>query len=105
MSRGARSGVGTFPLVAFPTMLARAAAASLLALLLAAPASTQPARPRAGTKGSTIARDAKVFVETMGTLLQPVSRVAAESAWPSVTDVSPEHTGERAGAEKAAAAV
>jgi peptidyl-dipeptidase A len=52
-----------------------------------------------------IERDARAYLETMNALLQPVSTVASESAWSAATDVTPEHTGERAGAEKTAAAL
>jgi peptidyl-dipeptidase A len=81
-------------------MFVRPPATALLLVLAATPV-TPPAR----TARTAAARDAKVFVETMSSLLQPVSRVASEAAWVSATDVSPEHTGERAGAEKATAAV
>src|SRR4051812_34765253 len=64
------------------------------------------ARPR-GTEGkrSAAEREARAFLETISALVQPVSTVAAEAGWTAATDVTPEHTGARAGAEKAAAAV
>jgi peptidyl-dipeptidase A len=76
---------------------------ALLALGTAA-AQTPPAR-RPARKVTATEREARAFVDTMNALLQPVSTVASEAAWRAATDVTPEHTGGRAGAEKAAAAL
>jgi peptidyl-dipeptidase A len=78
----------------------------VLALVAAgtAAAQPQPAR-RPARKTSPTEREARAFVDTMNALLQPVSAVASEAAWSAATDVTTEHTGARAGAEKAAAAV
>jgi peptidyl-dipeptidase A len=79
-----------------------------LALLLAGGAATALAaggRPPAVKRPNATERDARAFLEMMTALVQPVSSVAAEAGWVAVTDVTPEHTGARAGAEKAAAAV
>lgn len=51
----------------------------------------------------TTERDARAFIETVTGLLAPVHQVATHAAWVAATDVTPEHTGQRAGAEKAAA--
>ena len=74
-------------------------------LLVAAGASAQsPARaPAAGT--SSAEREARAFLQGFTALSRPVSTVAAEAAWKAATDVTPAHVGERAGAEKAAAAI
>ncbi len=50
-------------------------------------------------------KEARVFLETVTGLLQPALREASEAAWISATDVSDEHAGQRAGAEKVAAAI
>ena len=71
------------------------------ALLLSA----QPAETAPRARVTAAQRDARAFVETMNTLLAPVSTAASEAAWSAATDVTPEHTGQRAGAEKTAAAL
>jgi peptidyl-dipeptidase A len=68
-------------------------------------AAPKTAAARSARKPTAAERDARAFLETMTALLQPVSKVSAEAAWASSTDVTPVHTGERAGAEKAAAAL
>jgi peptidyl-dipeptidase A len=50
-------------------------------------------------------REARAFLEMVSALYQPVYRVAAEAGWRASTDVSPARAGERAGAEKSAAAL
>jgi peptidyl-dipeptidase A len=70
-----------------------------LALLAATPADGRPKRP------SATEREARAFLEVMTALVQPVSTVAAEAGWTAATDVTPEHTGARAGSQKASAAV
>jgi peptidyl-dipeptidase A len=64
--------------------------------LAAGPVRRRPSAPE---------QEARAFLETVVPLLQPVSTVASEAAWVASTDVTPEHTGARAGAEKAAAAI
>jgi len=76
------------------------AVAVLTAGLLAA------VRPRPGAargKASTAQKDAEAFLAAVTPLLTPVSTVAAEADWLAATDVTPEHTGQRAGADKALA--
>src|SRR5205809_7153923 len=70
----------------------------------------RPARPAAPARApsrrpSALEKDARAFVESTSALFQPVGRAASEAAWVAATDVTPEHTGARAGAEKAAAAL
>jgi peptidyl-dipeptidase A len=80
----------------------RSARLVLCAALVAAAAATVRAAPR---KRTAAEREARAFLETISALVQPVSTVAAEAGWIASTDVTPEHTGARAGAEKAAAAL
>jgi peptidyl-dipeptidase A len=70
----------------------------VLALLLAA-ADPAPAPARA------VEREARAFLQLFSAVYQPVARVAAEAAWLAATDASPEHGGQRTGAEKAATAL
>jgi peptidyl-dipeptidase A len=78
----------------------------LLALATSGAQSTaQPGAPKRSRRVTAAERDARVFLETMNALLQPATTAASEAAWAAATDVTPEHTGERAGAEKVAAAV
>jgi len=81
--------------------------ARLLIVVLIALGTTAAQGPprRPARKVSALEREARAYLETMNALLQPVSTVASESAWAAATDVTPEHTGERAGAEKTAAAL
>src|SRR4029079_1682195 len=66
----------------------------------AAPTSTSAA-PR--KKATATEKEAEAFLETITALLTPVSTVAAEADWVAATDVTPEHTGLRTGADKAMA--
>ncbi|HXU81245.1 MAG TPA: M2 family metallopeptidase, partial [Polyangia bacterium] len=77
----------------------------LVALLALATTAASPAPRRTSKKVSAVERDARAYLETMNALLQPVVTVASEAAWAAATDVTPEHTGARAGAEKTAAAL
>src|SRR5436190_18926101 len=63
------------------------------------------AQPPARAKKSAPQKDAEAFLATMTGLLAPVSTAAAGADWRAATDVTPEHTGERAGADKALAAL
>src|SRR5947209_6913583 len=53
------------------------------------------------TKKATAAeREAEAFLNTVTPLLTPVGAAASEADWVAATDVTPEHTGQRAGADK-----
>jgi len=56
----------------------------------------------AATK-SDVAAEARQFLDTYNLLYQGLYTVALEAAWKSSTDVTPEHTGQRIGAEQAQA--
>jgi peptidyl-dipeptidase A len=88
--------------VASATMRARPL---LVLLLLALGTSTAHSAPAKRRKTTATEREARAFVEQMTALLQPVSTVSSEAEWVASTDVTPDHTGERAGAEKTAAAL
>jgi peptidyl-dipeptidase A len=71
-----------------------------VATAVAAPSSTTAAPKK---KVTATEKEAEAFLETITALLTPVSTVAAESDWAAATDVTPEHTGLRTGADKALA--
>ena len=48
-------------------------------------------------------KDAEAFLDVVTSLLMPVSATAAEADWVAATEVTPEHTGQRTGADKALA--
>jgi peptidyl-dipeptidase A len=52
---------------------------------------------------STVAAEASQFLDLYNRLYQGLYTVAQEAAWKSSTDVTPEHTGQRIGAEQAQA--
>src|SRR5689334_12163560 len=54
-------------------------------------------------KATAAEKEAEAFLDTITALLMPVSAVAAEADWAAATDVTPEHTGLRTGADKALA--
>ena len=64
---------------------------------------TLHARP--GKKLTAQERDARTFLDIVTGTLQPPQTVANQAAWTASTDVTPEHTAARTGAEKALAAV
>lgn len=70
---------------------------------------TSPAAPRpvraAGKRPSATEKEARAFLDVIVPLLMPVETVAGQIDWVAATDVTPEHTGARTGAEKALAAL
>ncbi len=74
------------------------------ALSLAQPGHTVAAKKTAA-RVTAEEKAARAFLETVTALVAPTSKVASLAAWAAATDVTPEHTGERTGAEKALAAV
>jgi peptidyl-dipeptidase A len=73
------------------------------AAIAAAPPSASPTASKGRSKKNATEREAEAFLETITSLLMPVSTVAAEADWAAATDVTPEHTGLRTGADKALA--
>jgi peptidyl-dipeptidase A len=61
------------------------------------------AHPKANKKQTAAEKDAEAFLDVVTSLLIPVSATAAEADWVAATDVTPEHTGLRTGADKALA--
>lgn len=59
----------------------------------------------AGKRLTAPERDARTFLEVITGVLQPLRTVANQAAWTASTDVTPEHTAARIGAEKAMASV
>jgi len=65
-----------------------------------------PAKPaHASKRGSASEKEARAFLDVVVPLLMPVETVTAQVEWTAATDVTPEHTGARAGADKAMAAL
>jgi peptidyl-dipeptidase A len=63
----------------------------------------KPARKKAPR--SATEREAEAFLATVTSLVAPVAVSANLADWTSLTDVTPEHTGQRTGADKALAAL
>ena len=61
------------------------------------------APPKAHSKRTVTEKEAEAFLDVVTPLLVPVSTTAAEADWIAATDVTPEHTGQRTGADKALA--
>jgi peptidyl-dipeptidase A len=59
--------------------------------------------PRSSASGPE--KEAQAFLATVTSLLGPVAVTANLADWTSLTDVTPEHTGQRTGADKALAAL
>src|SRR3982751_3902184 len=57
-----------------------------------------------GSKKSVVQKDADAFLATVTGLLEPASTAAARADWVAATDVTPEHTAQRTGADKTYAA-
>jgi peptidyl-dipeptidase A len=63
------------------------------------------ARPVDAGKKAPVERDAEAFLESVTGLLWPVATATDNADWSAATDVTPEHTGQRTGADKALAAL
>src|SRR5262245_39463043 len=63
------------------------------------------AKPAKGGKRGPVQKDADAFLATVTGLLAPVSTSASLADWAAVTDVTPDHVGQRTGADKALAAL
>ncbi len=59
--------------------------------------------PKVDKKKTATEKDAEAFLDIVTSLLMPVSTTAADADWAAATDVTPEHTGQRTGADKALA--
>ena len=69
--------------------------------ILVACLSVAPAVAEGGKGKQTPAqKEADAFLATVTGLLSPVSTSAANADWAAATDVTPEHIGERTGADK-----
>jgi peptidyl-dipeptidase A len=77
-----------------------------LCLTVVPPAGSADAPPEAkkgvkkAAKKSALQKEADAFLESVTALRGPVTTATTEVDWVAATDVTPEHTGERAGAEK-----
>jgi peptidyl-dipeptidase A len=102
------------PLVAWigTTIVAPGGAAAASKPSAEASESSQTAKPAKASKKSSAKssasgpeKEAQAFLATVTSLLGPVAVSANLADWTSLTDVTPEHTGQRTGADKALAAL
>jgi len=70
-----------------------------------ASAATKPKASRASKRPSVAEKDARAFLDVAVPLIIPATAVDGDVAWTAATDVTPEHTGARAGADRTLAAV
>jgi peptidyl-dipeptidase A len=63
------------------------------------------ARPGSAKKKGAVERDAEAFLESVSSLALPAATATDNIDWVAATDVSPEHTAARAGADKILAAL
>jgi peptidyl-dipeptidase A len=80
-----------------------AVASTALFLMLSSPAGAGKATKP--TKKTAVEREAEAFLEAIDGLVRPVATRTANADWLAATDVTPEHTGQRTGADKALAAL
>ena len=66
---------------------------------------SKPAKPSRKSASSATEKEAQAFLTTVTSLLAPVAVSANLADWTSITDVTPEHTGQRTGADKTLAAL
>jgi peptidyl-dipeptidase A len=78
------------------------AATATPAATVAKPVTKAPAPSK---RVSAVEKDARAFLDLVTPLLLPVATADAEAAWVAATDVTPEHTGARIGADKTTAAL
>src|SRR5436190_24334447 len=97
----------TIPLMRPLTSRRRLLVASLVPAALAAALLGAPTRAasKPAAKKTAVEKDAEAFLASVTSLMWPVSTATASVDWVAATDVTPEHTGERTGAEKAYAAL
>jgi peptidyl-dipeptidase A len=67
--------------------------------------SSPAAKARPAKRPTATEKEARAFLAVATPLLMPVSTVEADVAWAAATDVTPEHTGARMGADRALAAL
>jgi peptidyl-dipeptidase A len=65
----------------------------------------KPAPRKPAGKKTPLQREADAFLESVTSLMLPVATTTNGVDWIAATDVTPEHTGQRAGADKALAAL
>src|SRR4051812_21682241 len=99
---GAPGGSTGAPTTAVPRVAAVPAASVTPA---ATSASAKPKAARASKRPSAAEKDARAFLDVAVPLIIPATTVDGDVAWTAATDVTPEHTGARAGADRTLAAV
>src|SRR3954471_21230850 len=83
--------------LAFATVAAGGVAATAKTVT---PVTTPAMKIAAKHRATAAQKEAQAFLDTLTPLLTPVATAAAEADWVAATDVTPEHTGQRAGADK-----
>jgi peptidyl-dipeptidase A len=87
-------------------LVALAASLALGFAAYAAPEAKAPtSKKKPAGKKTPLQREADAFLESVTSLLLPVAATTYGIDWIAATDVTPEHTGQRAGADKALAAL
>src|SRR4051794_39162398 len=86
-------------LVACAAVVAGAAAAAR------PPKTEKSAAGKAAGKAGPQEKEGRAFLDGVTGLLWPVSTAAGQADWIAATDVTPEHTGQRTGADKVLAAL
>src|SRR5450759_1598742 len=76
-----------------------------IAVLAAASFAALGLQAKAAKKATPEEREARVFLETITGVVQPLRTIANQAAWAAATDVTAERTAARAAAEKALASV
>jgi peptidyl-dipeptidase A len=79
----------------------------LLGLSIFTPSTTMAKESKAGggKRITTTEKDARAFLDMVTPLIVPVATVDADISWVAATDVNPEHTGARTGADRVLAAL
>src|SRR5215471_15158837 len=87
------------------------ACAGVASAALAAKSATPASKPLAAApkkkplKQNAAAKEARGFLEEITGFLWPVATATNQADWTAATDVTPEHTGQRTGADKVQAAL
>ena len=70
-----------------------------------APAAPKPPRAAPAKRVTAVEKEARAFLDIVAPLLTAVATVDGDVVWTSQIDVTPQHTGERVGADKALSAL
>jgi peptidyl-dipeptidase A len=96
LSAGAAAGVGA---------AASVTAVLILSILTSSATTAKEVRSTAARRITAAEKEARAFLDLMTPVIVPVATVDADISWTAATDVTPEHTGARTGADRALAAL